>query len=272
MKENSSQMLKSSPYLQRSLVLVNGHLLVQVPKRNGSSIEENSPQRIWDHIAENMLVEFAESGCPIFRATTPLSWCELTSKGHVQLSIHFAADQETIETIFRIIVFASQLSLYGAVANMYEKCESLPLVRCVMGQSIVLNEIKAEVPLENDDQTYHNFLLQRYEERIKSLSQTDRVSKFCMDAGFISVVEIGQYFMTMDNGGQFYAKACREHTLPRDDGSSQPSGWIQGSTKIGPVLEVTTSCLYGKHGVEIRIWSLSEDNTQSWVRFFSWIK
>ena len=38
------------------------------------------------------------------------------------------------------------------------------------------------------------------------------------------------------------------------------------NTKIGLVLEVTTSCLYGKHGVEIRIWSLSEDNTQSWVR------
>ena len=55
-------------------------------------------------------------------------------------------------------------------------------------------------------------------------------------------------------------------TLPRNDGSSQPKGWIQGNTKIGPVLEVTTSCLYGKHGVEIRIWSLSEDNTQSWVR------
>ena len=87
-----------------------------------------------------------------------------------------------------------------------------------------------------------------------------------MDAGFISVVEIGQYFMTKDNGEQFYAKACREYTLPRNDGSSQPKGWIQGNTKIGPVLEYTTSCLYGKHGVEIRIWSLSEDNTQSWVR------
>ena len=37
------------------------------------SMEENSPQGIWDHIAEKMLVEFAESGCPIFRATTPLS-------------------------------------------------------------------------------------------------------------------------------------------------------------------------------------------------------
>ena len=35
---------------------------------------------------------------------------------------------------------------------------------------------------------------------------------------------------------------------------------------IGPVLEVTTSYMYGKHGIEIRIWSLSKDNSQSWVR------
>ena len=41
------------------------------------SMEENSPQGIWDKIAERMLVEFAESGCPIFRATTPLSRCKL---------------------------------------------------------------------------------------------------------------------------------------------------------------------------------------------------
>ena len=40
----------------------------------------------------------------------------------------------------------------------------------------------------------------------------------------------------------------------------------KGTQKIGTVLEVTTSCLYGKHGVENRIWSLSEDNTHSWVR------
>ena len=65
-----------------------------------------------------------------------------------------------------------------------------------------------------------------------------------MDAGFLSVVEIGQYFMTKDTGEQFYAVACREYTLPRDDGSSQ-RGWIQGNIKIGPVLEVTTGGLRG---------------------------
>ena len=52
-----------------------------------------------------------------------------------------------------------------------------------MGQSIVLSEIKAEVPLENDDPAYQNLLLQRDEERIERLSQENKVSKFCMDAG-----------------------------------------------------------------------------------------
>ena len=71
------------------------------------SMEETSPQGILDHIAEKMLLELAESGCPIFRATNPLSRGKLKSKGHGKLSIHFAADQETIETVFRIIVFAN---------------------------------------------------------------------------------------------------------------------------------------------------------------------
>ena len=79
------------------------------------------------------------------------------------------------------------------------------------------------------------------------------MSKFCVDAGFIHVVEVGQYFMTKDTGEQFFARACREYTLPRSDESSKPKGWILGNTKNGPVLEVTTSCLFGKHGVEIRI-------------------
>ena len=59
---------------------------------------------------------------------------------------------------------------------------------------------------------------------------------------------------------------CREYTLPREEGASHPKGWIQGNTKIGPVLGVTTSYLHGKHGVEIRIWSMNRDNTYSWTR------
>ena len=138
----------------------------------------------------------------------------------------------------------------------------------LMVQSIVLSEIKAEAPLENNLPSHQNLLLQRYEERIKLLSQENKVSKFCMDAGLKHVVEIGEYFVTKDTGSlrQFRSVACREYTFHRDDESSQPKGWIQGNTRIGPVLEVTTRYLYSKHGIEIRIWSLSQDNSHSWVR------
>ena len=60
--------------------------------------------------------------------------------------------------------------------------------------------------------------------------------------------------------------ACREYTLPRDDPSSQPKGRIQGFMRIGPVLEVTTSFQHFKYGFEIRLWSVGQDNSQSWVR------
>ena len=42
-----------------------------------------------------------------------------------------------------------------------------------------------------------------------------------MDAGFIHVVEVGQYFMTKDTGDfrQFHTVAFRE-ILPKSDGSS----------------------------------------------------
>ena len=135
-------------------------------EKKWSSMKEDSPQGIWDKIAERMLLEFAESGCPIFRATSPLSRGQLKSKGHGKLSIHFAADQETIETILRIIVSASQLSLYGAVQEICEEYESFHerTVRLVvMGQSsssIVLSAIKTEVPLDSDDPALKNPLQQ----------------------------------------------------------------------------------------------------------------
>ena len=86
-----------------------------------------------------------------------------------------------------------------------------------------------------------------------------------MEAGFMRVVEVGQYFMTKDtsNFRQFRSVACREYTLHRDGPASQPKGWIQGNMRFGPVLEVTTSFQYGKHGIEIRIWSVGKDNSQS---------
>ena len=237
------------------------------------SISEDSPQGEWDKIAEKMMLTFAESGHPFFRATSPLSRGVLKSKGGGKLSIHYCADFETLETVFRTIISVNQLSLYGAVAEMCEEYESChdrterPVVRGQSSPSFVPSVIKTNIPL-NDDLAHEEFLLQRYKERIEKLSQQDRLSKFCTDAGFLTTVEVGQYFMTKDTEEflQFTdSVACREYTLPRDEDSSDPKGWIRENTKIGPVLEVTTSCLQGKYGVEIRIKSMNKYNSHSWV-------
>ena len=143
-----------------------------------------------------------------------------------------------------------------------------PVFKGESSSSLVLSVIKTEMPLDCDDLANKDLLLQRYGERIEKLSQQDKLSKFCTDAGFLNVVEIGQYFMTKDTAdfSQFYAVACQEYTLPRDEESSQPKGWIQGNTTMGPVLEVATCCLHGKYGVEIKISSMNRDNSHLWIR------
>ena len=40
----------------------------------------------------------------------------------------------------------------------------------------------------------------------------------------------------------------------------------KGNMRIGLVLEVTTSFRHFKYGIDIRIWSVNQDNSQSWVR------
>ena len=45
----------------------------------------------------------------------------LKSKGGGKLSIHFCADEGTIETVFRTIISVNQLSFYGAVSDLCEE-------------------------------------------------------------------------------------------------------------------------------------------------------
>ena len=196
---------------------------------------------------------------------------QLKSKGRGKLSIHFAADDFTIDTIFRIILSVNQLSVYGAMAALCEEFDSHQdgsgEPQILMGQSIVLGEIKAEVPLQNENFMNDQILWEQYIQQIESLSPESKVSRFYKEAGFMSVVEVGQYFVTR-NASEFLLRtvACREYTLPRDDKPSQPKGWIRRNTRIGPVLEVTTSFQHFKYGIEVRIESVNKDNSHSWVR------
>ena len=86
---------------------------------------------------------------------------------------------------------------------MCEECDSChdrtgrPVVAGQSNPLFVLRVMKTHIPL-TDDPAQQEELLQRYQERIEKLSQQDTVSKFCIDAGFLNVVEVGQYFTTKD--------------------------------------------------------------------------
>ena len=157
----------------------------------------------------------------------------------------------------------------AAVCEEFESHQDRSLEpEILMGQSIVLGEVKADAPLQNENPMNDQIKWKQYIQRVESLSPENKVSKFFKEAGFMRVVEVGQYFVTKDTGSlrQFRSVPCREYTLPRDDPASQAKGWIQGNMRIGPVLEVTTSFQHFKYGFENRIWSVNQDDSQSWVR------
>ena len=118
--------------------------------------------------------------------------------------------------LFFAWLFLQSSVFYGAAA-MKTLPDRSGRLDVVMVQSIVFSGIKTEISLESDDPAYQNFQLQQNEERIEKLSQQDKLRKFCVVAGFLSVVEKGQYFMTKDTGDltQFHAVVSWIHSFKR---------------------------------------------------------
>ena len=211
-------------------------------------------------MAEKMMVTLAESGHRLFRATSPLSRGQLKSKGCGNLSIHYCADQDTITTFFHTIISVNQLSLYGAVSDMcgeddtcHERTERLVVMK-QSSSSLALSVIKTEVPLDCDDPANKDLLLlQQYGERIVKLSHQDKLSNFLMDAGFLSVVEIGQYFMTKDTGdlkwrvvNTLFREKTQHHN--RKDGSKETQK-LDPCWKLRPVACVVNMEVRSEFGL-----------------------
>ena len=104
------------------------------------STKNVKPEGQWDKVAEIMKKRFQESRHPTFRATSGVDRGQMNSTGGGgQLSIHFCADEPTIETIFRTIVSANQLSNYGAVADL---CEELA-IHCFVPKEVTQSRNKS---------------------------------------------------------------------------------------------------------------------------------
>ena len=204
----------------------------------------HKPDGQWDRVAKDMLLNFAESGHPIFRGTSAIERGILKSKGGGKTSFRFSGDSESIEVIIRTVISADQLSIYGAVEDMCE--ESIRLFSEVSTNTtkpVAREELETGDPTQDvssiknsrptNDTALGNALLE-YRQKIEDLPEDLRIHKISSEAGFIRTVVPGQYLVTL--GDKELAKldvptSCDEYTLPRNEKFTRTKGWIRENTK-----------------------------------------
>ena len=87
----------------------------------------SKPQGESNRVAELMMIQFGESGHPVFRATSLLFRGTLKITIFGKLSILFCSDEGTIETVFRKLISVNQLSIYGTVWDLCEEDKKLAM-------------------------------------------------------------------------------------------------------------------------------------------------
>ena len=239
------------------------------------SIREDRPQGIWDKIAEKMLLEFAESGHPIFprydsivqRSTQKQrTWCAVDTLcdwpgedwdnfSHNCFCKPAQSLRSSRRDMWRVWIpsrknGATCLWWGNQSCSVRSRQKFLWIVMTQRIKIFYCNNMKNELRTCHNKISWVNFVW---------------MQDFWVCCWEWTLFHDERHWRIWI---QFHAVACREYTLPREEAASQPKGWIQGNTKIGPVLDWKlrpVACMV-KYGVEVRIRSLNEDNTHSWVR------
>ena len=93
--------------------------------------------------------------------------------------MHFSADPDTVDTIYRIIFSVNQLSVYGAVAAVYDEFEGPSKIErdnlwYWWDSQLFLEKFNAEV-LVNDEDPRDQIILQQYVQQVESLSPEKQI-------------------------------------------------------------------------------------------------
>ena len=154
---------------------------------------------------------------------------KLRSKGGCKKTSHFNGSEQNFELIL-------QLSIHGAVADMCREVskdtmeKEKPESHDPLESMAIPTELSTANP-RTDEQRRRN-LLQEYEQKFEQLSDNQKSSKLCSDAG-LKTVERGQYFITLDTEGpNKIIHLCREYTLPRNDPRTRARSWFVGIRKL----------------------------------------
>ena len=81
--------------------------------------------------------------------------------------------------------------------------------------SVNLQWYRLRVPTQSSTLSAEGNLLQDYFMKFAELPEDQKFSKFCKDAGFLKMIEKGQFFITIEEGSEVMQTACREYTISK---------------------------------------------------------
>ena len=173
-------------------------------KRSGILLVKSKPQGKCDRVAELMMLEFSESGHQISMPRVHCPEERSKAKEVENYQYTFVLIRERLKLFFAQLILLVSSVFYGAVSDLCEECKACHVRTgrlALAGQSDPLFEptsslMETPTPLTDDPAQEDQF--QKYQERVERLSQQIRVIEFCTDAGFLTTVDVGQYFMTKD--------------------------------------------------------------------------
>ena len=191
----------------------------------------------------------------ILCSAVPVPWREENSEAKkVERSQYTSmAAPRNVELLLQMVISVNHLSIYGAVADMIEE---LPVGREALGKPVASGQLdKQEILTQsalaemqaNEERQWN--LLQEYEQRFEKLSEDQKLSRLCSEAG-LRLVEVGKLFYALPSPrGKANHSLCQEYTLPRDQKRTRVKGWIQNNVRFGPVSDPKVSNKYGRYSV-----------------------
>ena len=183
------------------------------------------------------MILFAESGHPVFRMTTPSFKEPPKSKGGRETSIYYSTEPATAELLLRIIVSVNQLTINRAMVDWCQELAQRAEARSPQSKETPDNVTSS---IGKCIESRRN-LVRQHKEKFENLPEELHLTKLATTLGFMRHVSQRQLFMTIlivHLQGYGTTSSRREFTYPRNDDRSQPKGFIRGTIKIGPVLEV----------------------------------
>ena len=222
----------------------------------------SKPNGEWNRVAENMMINFAETGSSLFCAISALERGELKSKGGGKKTIHNNGSDENVELILRTIISANQLSIQGAVADLRNDLDADYAESEICESLVIATEIANTNTTSQSSQSAQRNLLQDY---FKKFAEDQKISRLSKDSGFLKKIEKKLFFITIEEGSEI----LQSWDLDQEFGfvliQRSVQSWMRNSILTKVVIALmswSNHCLETKQPHGFALWTVSTNTLQ----------